>query len=73
MDKPGLTEHLYVIEAIVSHQTAPGVKGGYKFQIQCKGYDDVNMTWEPAANLSNAKQILDNDRKQHSVGERNFK
>jgi hypothetical protein len=31
------------------------------------------MTWEPAANLSNARLILDNYKKQYSLGERKVK
>jgi hypothetical protein len=73
MDKHGTIQRSYVVEAIVSHKKAPGVKGGYKFQIKWEGYDDDDMTWEPAANLSNAKQILDDYKKQHGLGERKVK
>jgi hypothetical protein len=67
MDKHGTIQCSYVTEAIVLHKKAPGVKGGYKFQITWEGYDDDNMRWEPAANLSNAKQILDDYKKQHGL------
>ena len=73
MDKHGTIQRSYVVEAIVSHKKAPGIKGGYKFQIKWEGYDDDDMTWEPAANLSNAKQILDDYKKQHGLGERKVK
>jgi hypothetical protein len=73
MDKHGTIQHLYVVEVIVLHSTAPGVKGGYKFQITWEGYDDDDMTWEAAANLSNAKQIFDDYKKQHGLGERKVK
>jgi len=44
---------------ITSHKRAPGVKGGYKYQSKWEGYGKNEMTWEPATNLSNAKQMLD--------------
>jgi len=63
----------YVVEAIISHTWVLGVKGGYKYQIKCEGYDDDEMTWDPAANLSQAKRVLDDYKKQHKLGETKVK
>jgi len=57
--KDGTIQRWYDVKAITSHMRAPGVKGCYKYQIRWQGYDDNEMTWEPAANLSKAKQMLD--------------
>ena len=73
MDKHGMIQHSYVVEVFVIPKKAPGITGGNKYQIKWEGYDDYNMTWEPAANLSNAKQILDDYKKQHGLGERKVK
>jgi hypothetical protein len=51
------------VEEIISHK-APGVKGGYKNQIKEEGCSNDEMTWEPATNLLQAKQMLDDYKKQ---------
>jgi hypothetical protein len=68
-----MIQRSYVVEAITSHKRAPGIKGGYKYQIKWAGYDDDEMTWEPAANLSKAKKMLDDYKKQHGLGETKVK
>jgi len=64
-DQDGMIRHSYVVDAITSHMRALGVQGGYQCQIKWDGYDDDKMTWEPAPNLSKAKQMLDDYREQH--------
>jgi hypothetical protein len=68
-DKDGSIQCSYVIEAIISHKKAMGIKAGYKYQIKWERYNDNEMTWKPAANLSKVKQMLDDYKKQHSLGE----
>jgi hypothetical protein len=51
----------------------PGVKGSYKYQIKWEGYDDDEMTWELATNLSKAKKMVDDYKKQHRLGETKVK
>jgi hypothetical protein len=72
-DKDGTIQDSYVVKAITSYKRALGVKGGYKYQIKWEGYDDNEMTWEPAANPSNAREMLDDYQKQHGLGETNVK
>jgi hypothetical protein len=72
-DKDGTIQRSCVVEAITSHKRAPGVKGGYKYQIKWEGYDDDEMTWKPAANLSKAKEMLNDYKKQHGLGEMKVK
>jgi hypothetical protein len=72
-DQDGTIHCSYVIEAITPLKIAPGVQGGYKYQIKWKGYDDAEMTWAPAANLSKAKEMLNDYKKQHGLGEMKVK
>jgi hypothetical protein len=58
---------------IVLYKKAPGIKGGYKYQIKQEGYNDDDMPWELAVNLSKAKLMLDNYKKQQGLGERKVK
>jgi len=39
------------------------IQGGCNYLTKWEGYDD--MTWETAANLSKAKQMHDDNEKQH--------
>jgi hypothetical protein len=68
-DKEGTIQRLYVVEAIISQKWALGIKGGDYYQIKWEDYDNNEMTWEPAANLSKAKQMLDDHNKQYRLGE----
>jgi len=61
----GKIQHSYVVEVITWHKQATGVEGGYNYQIKWEGYDDHEMSWEPAANSSKAKEMLNDYRKQH--------
>jgi len=71
-DKDGMIQRGYVIEAITSHKRALGVIRGYKYQSKWDGYDNKEITWDPAANISKAKQMLD-DNKKHGLGETKVK
>jgi len=57
-DKDGTILHSYVVEVITSHKRATGVKCGYKYQIKWEGYDDDEMTLEPAAIHSKQRKCL---------------
>lgn len=72
-DNDGMIQRLNIIVVITSHKRALGLKGGSKYQIKWKGYNMNEMTGKPAANLSNAKQMLDEYKKQYRLGETQVK
>jgi hypothetical protein len=69
MDKYGAMQCLYAIEVIPLHKWAPGFKGSNKYQITWKGYDKNEMTWKPATNHLKAKEMPEDYKKQHGLGE----
>jgi hypothetical protein len=72
-DKDGMSRCSYIVKAIISHKKALWVKGGYKYHIKWKDYNDNETTLEPATNLSKAKQMLDNNNTQHGLAETKVK
>jgi hypothetical protein len=67
-DNDGIIHHSNIIVAIAVHKQTLGMNGGYKYQIKLEGYNMNKMTWKPAANLSNAKQMLEEYKKQYGLG-----
>jgi len=61
-DKDGTIQYWYLAEDITSQMEILGVKDSFQYQIKSKGYNDI--TWQPAINLSKAKQILHDYKKQ---------
>jgi len=55
------------MEGITQHEQVPGIQGGYKYQIQREGYNEIPR--EPAINLLQIKQMLDNYKTQYKLGE----
>jgi hypothetical protein len=57
-------ENEYEVESIIAHRK----KGtSYQYLIRWKGYGSNDDTWEPASNLSNAEEILDEYKTTYSL------
>jgi len=67
-DKDGTSQCWGTMEGITSHKRSPDVKGSYIFHIQWEGYDN-EVSWEPAANLAKAKQMIADYQEHHRLGE----
>lgn len=48
----------YEVEEIKTHRKDS--KGRITYLVSWKGYEDHDMTWEPASNLENAKEVVEN-------------
>jgi hypothetical protein len=52
------------VEAILGHK---GMNNRRRYLIHWKGYSPADNTWEPAWNLSNAQELLDDYKKAHKL------
>jgi hypothetical protein len=49
----------HIIEAIVGHRPDEDKRAGWKYHVKWEGWDSKDNTWEPEANLSGAKAMVE--------------
>jgi hypothetical protein len=49
----------HVIEAVVGHRQDEDRRAGWKYQVKWEGWDVTDNTWEPEANLTGAKEMVE--------------
>lgn len=54
----------YEVEAILAHRRQGR---GHKFLIKWKGFASADNSWEPATNITNAKELLDTNKQTHKL------